>query len=251
MRFVDPGAGRVVNESFTQFLVKYEAEAMDRNLPLRIQIVHWPPGASNLSHGSSWGSSRLSRARQDGVVNMEPEVITISPQRREQLLRSAGWKQANLSIIIKNFLGEPMLGHQIFVEAQAAGVEPQAYAQEVRGGSAIFSNIWIKPSGTLRVLAVSLGTPSRLPSGVGHYTLPANNHLRLDATQASRDIEVTATNSREAATKAGVTGSAGVEFQIFSAGVLVSSEETNTQGSSVSRRYVVRVPTSTLNITVL
>ena len=251
MRFIDPASGRIVSETISQFIEKYESEARTKNRPLRIQIVHWRADArTNLSSGSSYNT--YSRARQDhGVIEMEPMEVTVSSQRREQILHRAGWRQANLTLVIRDFKGEPMLGRRIFAEAQATDVEPQTYAEDVRGGSAIFNNIWLKPSGTLRLMAVSTSGARELPSGVIHYTLPANNQLRIEATQTYRDIEVTATNSQEAAVKAGATGSIGVEFQIFSAGGEITSEETNTQGASVSRRYTVRVPTSTLDIRVL
>jgi hypothetical protein len=39
---VDPGTGTAYQESFGTFLRKFESEAMNPKLPLRIQIVHWP-----------------------------------------------------------------------------------------------------------------------------------------------------------------------------------------------------------------
>jgi hypothetical protein len=47
--FIDPGTGSFVTESFKDFLVKYESEAMDPDSPLRVQIVHWPAGAQAFS----------------------------------------------------------------------------------------------------------------------------------------------------------------------------------------------------------
>ncbi|MFA0963855.1 papain-like cysteine protease family protein [Roseivirga sp. BDSF3-8] len=257
MRFVDPANGRVVTESITAFIEKYESEARTKNRPLRIQVVHWPPNASGngLSGASSYRSRsfsrvRYSRAHQDGVIEMEPLEVSIPSERRDQILLRAGWKKADLSIVVRNFKGEPLLGHRIFAEAKSPGVEPQAYAQDVRGGAAIFNDIWLKPSGTLRIMAVSTGQPGEVPSGVIHYNMGSGDQLRLEADQAYRDVTVTATSSTEAARMAGATGSIGVEFQVFSAGGEVTTEETRTRGESVSRQYTVRIPTASLTIQV-
>lgn len=42
---VDPATGTEYRESFGKFLTKYESEASVKNLPLRVQIVHWPQDA--------------------------------------------------------------------------------------------------------------------------------------------------------------------------------------------------------------
>ena len=42
---VDPGTGTEYKENFGKFLEKYESEARVKNLPLRVQIVHWPHDA--------------------------------------------------------------------------------------------------------------------------------------------------------------------------------------------------------------
>ena len=45
----DPGTGTAYRESYNTFLAKFEHEAATPGMPLRIQIVHWPPGAQSMS----------------------------------------------------------------------------------------------------------------------------------------------------------------------------------------------------------
>ena len=227
---------------FQQLIDKYETGA---GWPM--QIVHFPRGEDMVSHGNSLSGSAYSYGHQ----TLDPIEVTISPARREQILRSAGWKKINMTITIKDFRGEPLLGHRLFAEFQAPQVAAQNFEVDVRGGSAIFSNLWVKPSGTLRLLAVSTAHPTLAPSGVVQYTLPQSNQLRFDVHQDKMDVEVTATSSQEAASKVGATGSVGIEFQVFSAGGEISREDSGSRGESVSRRYTVRLPKSVLIISSL
>lgn len=182
------------------------------------------------------------------VIEMEPVTITISKAEKDRILRSAGWKKSQVVIAIKNFNGEPLLGHKLFAEFKAPKVATQSYAVDIHGGSAIFSDIWIKPSGTLRLMAVSIGTPSLVPQGVIHYSLQKNHQLRFIAMQKPYDVKVTATSSQEAASKVGAKGTMGVDFKVFSAGGEVSGEESRKKGRSRSLQYIIRIPTSTLDI---
>lgn len=198
------------------------------------------------SHGSTLG--RFSRYSYGYQTVLEPIEITISQAERERILRSAGWKKSRVLVTIKNFLGEPLSNHRLFAEFQAPNVATQTHMVDVRGGSAIFSDIWLQPSGTLRLMAVRIGEPAPVPQGVIQYTLPRNNQLRLDAQQEHRDVIVTATSSSEAASKVGAKGTVGVDFEVFSAGGEVSSEESRTRGRTRSLQYTIRTPTGALQI---
>ena len=51
----------------------------------------------------------------------------------------------------------------------------------------IWSGVWLKPAGTVRLLAIRLGGPGEAglaPEGIAHYQLPARGTLRLEAVQA-------------------------------------------------------------------
>ncbi|MEM9820555.1 MAG: hypothetical protein AAF985_05765 [Bacteroidota bacterium] len=198
-------------------------------------------------------SQRYTYQKDNPVIELEDTVIKVSKSKREKILKKAGWKKANVILTIKNFKGEPLLGHFILIESQAPNVVPQSNGVPIKGGAAIFSDFWIKPVGTLRVIAAStnVGKGGLAPSGVIQYTLPKNNTLRLDVTQRARTVEITATSVREAAKKVGATGSMGVDFEVFSAGGEITGEESTMRGSSISQKYTFRMPTDTFDIKVL
>lgn len=184
-------------------------------------------------------------------IELPPIEVKISKRRREQILKKAGWKKATVMLVIKDFLSQPMLGYKVIIESQAPKVVPQYEGKDIKGGGVIFSDFWIKPNGILRILAISTGSPSLAPSGTIHYTLPKNNVLKLDITQGSKEVEVVATNSSEAATKAGAKGTAGVDFKIFKVGGEVTGENSSKRGQSLAFKYKVILPAGNLDIKVV
>jgi len=223
---------------------------MNRFLELTNDLSHYKKKTSNqkLSKGNSYSYGKDS----DNVVQLPDVKVKIpSKARRESILKKAGWKKATLMITMKDFKGSPMLGRKVFVQSQAPDVVTQTDAKDVNGGGVIFSNFWIKPSGMLRILAISTLSPTKAPSGIIHYTLPRNKVLKLEATQGFREQEVTATGAIEAASKAGVKGSAGIDFKIVKLGGDASKENSNKQTSSISYKYKLIIPTDSLDIKVV
>ena len=193
-------------------------------------------------------SSVLPTLIQRQVVEFEPEVITISESRRARILRRAGWRQTDVTIIARDFNGEPMIGRRIFAEFSAPGVDSVAEGADIRGGVVNLSNVWVKPSGAVRIMAISLGQARLLPQGVVFYRLPERGSLRFEATQRAREVTVTAATSQEAARSAGATGSVGIDFKVVSLGGEVSTESMTSEGRSASRSWKVTIPTSTFDI---
>ena len=187
---------------------------------------------------------------QREVIEFPPHEIRIGRHERERILRRAGWRQADVIIILRNFRGEPLSGYAVFASFAAPGVATQHHMTNAEGGVVTWSRIWLKPEGAVTIRALSRGTPALAPWGVTSYQLPSRGALRLRAEQQKREIEVTATTSQEAATKAGVSGTAGVDFEVVSLGGGVSAEEERRRGRTVSTRWKVIIPTSTFNVTV-
>lgn len=141
-----------------------------------------------------------------------------------------------------------MIGRRIFAEFKAPRVANVTDAADIRGGVVSLSNVWVKPSGTVRILAVSLNQARLLPQGVVFYNLPVRGGLRFEATQRAREVTVTAATSQAAARSVGATGSVGIDFKVVSLGGEVRTDSTNTEASSRSRSWKVTLPTSTLDI---
>lgn len=182
------------------------------------------------------------------VIEFPPEVITVSAREKARILKKAGWKQKNVIVTLKDFRGEPLRGHMVYAQFKAPGVAAVTEGGEVKGGSMIWSNVWLKPEGTVRLLAVRLGTPAVAPEGITFYKLSARGPLKLEAVQGSKEMTVTAATSEEAATKVGAKGTAGVDFKVFSVGGEVSTEEERKKGVSLAKTWKIILPTATFKI---
>ncbi|MGH7596275.1 MAG: papain-like cysteine protease family protein [bacterium] len=236
---VDPAGGRQYQERFADFVRKFEEEALDPKRPLRIQVVHWPADA-----GAKARSATQSFAL-DRTIDMPPLVIPISAARRAEILQRGGWKQANIIVTAENFLGEPMQQHKIFAEFKAPGVAPVVEGGDLDGGAVSWQNIWLKPTGTVRFLAVRKDVPSLVPEGVTHYTVRDRAPLRFKLTQQHSEVTVTATTSEEAVEKIGLTGSVGVDFKIFKIGGEASTERQRSTTTTREFTWKIILPTAT------
>ncbi len=182
------------------------------------------------------------------TVEFPPHVITISPARRAAILRRAGWKQADILVSVRDYLGAPLMGHRLFAEFKAPGVAAVTQAGNIEGGAISWGNVWLKPEGIVRFLAVRLERPSIVPEGVIHYRLPDRGSLRFQLAQRSTEVAVTARSSEEAAAKVGATGSAGVDFKIFKIGGEVSTERGRTTTTGLEYSWKIILPTAVFDV---
>jgi hypothetical protein len=165
-----------------------------------------------------------------------------------------GWKKKSVSFMVRDFKGDPFNGR---VWANFTGftseerkTKPQGTkAIQVKNGVAFLKNIWMKPEGTIQILAHR--TPSGIPlQGVSRYSIPKNGPVEVDIKQQNQKQKMTATNSREAARKAGVTGTAGVDYKVVSSEVSTTLEQERKRSRSVSRTWTLILPDSTLEVNV-
>lgn len=182
-------------------------------------------------------------------ITFEPEVITISAAEKSKLLKGAGWKQVNVIATIVDFMGEPMRGHRVFAEFKAPGVAPVVEGGDVTGGAMSWSGVWLKPEGTLRLMAVSTGEAAMAPEGVTFYQLPQKGPLKFKAMQKSTEVTVTAKTVEEAAKKVGAKGSIGVDYKIIKIGGEVSGEEATKKGEELALTWKVILPVAAFELT--
>ncbi len=187
---------------------------------------------------------------QRNTIEMPPETITVSTEERARLLRRHGWRQRNVSVVVHDFLGTPMMGHQLYAEFRS-GQTQNTNGGPVRGGVVNFPSMWLMPSGAVRFIAVRVGIASVSPSGVQHYNLPRRGALRFHLKQQKREVTVTATSSREAAQQVGAQGRAGIDFSVISLGGSVSSSDTRTEGRQIALQWKLVLPLDSFEITQL
>mgnify|MGYP000875915458 CR=1 FL=1 len=193
----------------------------------------------------------LMRMLQRKLITLDEIVISIPESRRSAILRRAGWKKKEVIITITNFLGEPLIGHQVYAEFNAPGIQPSVHGGPIQGGALMLSDVWLKPFGSLRLMAVHMETPDITPSGIVQYQLPKEGPLRFNAEQQKREITVKAGTNTEAAEKVGAKGTLDIDYKVVKVGGEVSGESSQTQGSSLETSWTVIMPGSAFKITQL
>jgi N-acetylmuramoyl-L-alanine amidase len=236
-------ARRLAGESYRRRI----AEAMASAVRQQISVVAGA-GQSLAPAIGGYGASPAYALQKTREITFEPEIITIPKAQITKILKDSGWKQTNIIITLKDFRGEPLRGHRVFAEFKAPGVAPVAQGGDVAGGSMTWSDVWLKPEGTLRLLAASNGKPAIVPEGVTHYRLPDKGPLKLEAVQKSREVTITAATSAEAAVKVGAKGTVGVDFKIFEVGGEVSGESERKKGTSREISWKIVLPESTFDV---
>lgn len=216
--------------------------------------------AHELTHTLQAAENKAAGSLMRNVVEFEEHEglqVTVSEARTARLLRRAGWRQIDVSVLLRDFLNRPMRNHAIAVQFQAPGYGPSSPSGfppgGIVGGVQHFSGVWARPSGSVRVMAFPLvGSPTLggfSIEGTVYYRLPARGTgIRLEGTQRHREVTVTAATREEAARTAGVSGTAGVNFSVVSLGGSMSSERSETSGRSMSRTWKVFIPTEAFDL---
>jgi hypothetical protein len=151
-------------------------------------------------------------------INMEPMVITVSRERREALLRRAGWIEVDIQLLVRDFNNEALRGYMFFLQFTGPRAESNTQALRVDTGTATFSSFWIKPNGILRVLAVPIaGTIAQGgPVLEGTVTVPgqiAARYVAFNVTQEHDIVQVTAANQQQVTEQMQASGN--VKFSIL------------------------------------
>jgi hypothetical protein len=172
-------------------------------------------------------------------IEFPPMTITVPRQKRESILRKAGWVQTNIIVLARDYLGGPFTNHKLLVEFKAPRVATVSEGSDIRGGATTWTNVWLQPEGTVRFLAVSQDRPSIVPEGGSLYKISGRAPLKFELAQRSREVEISASSSEEAIDKVGAKGTAGIDYKIFKAEGEISAERE--RGSTTGRQISWKV----------
>jgi hypothetical protein len=207
----------------------------------KLNSIHtWPPDKNT--------GDQMKKLYEEAVQAIPVLVIKVPKGQKEEILLRAGWKKVDIIVVARDFRGEPMKTHQMFAEFKAPGVADQDLGDKVNGGSVSWKDQWLKPNGTVRLMAVSTGRPDILPEGVISYKLPSSGPMTFEVEQSQKEVEVTASSEDEAAHKVGAKGSAGIDWEILKIGGEVSGEDSNSTKKGTSIKYKVTLPGGALTI---
>jgi hypothetical protein len=210
-------------------------------------------GASTQDRVLSWLRGETEVAETEDV-RMEPLVITVSAQRREQILRRAGWLAVDFQFMVRDFNNIPVSERLCYLQFVGPRGETNTNTLQLEGGLASFPRFWIKPNGVLKLFTIpppgvryegepliegSLAVPSHMPSGYGVFI----------ATQDS-DLEQKRAGTQEAVNdELQAHGSAKFSIvKVVEIGGGVSKTWGTTQTTSGEREYTVRISRPTYSI---
>jgi len=164
------------------------------------------------------------------------------------------YKLVNVYFLISDFLGRPSLPFRGFLLADIIdGDNKIRMARTNIPDNIVCKDVWLPRSGILRVTIVprleeaNRGAPT-LAQQV--YYVISGESLNCSITQGSTTIEITAISKTEAAKKAGVKGTAGINFEIFEIGSEFDAEESEVEGNQIEKRFQVKIASNTLSISV-
>ena len=177
-------------------------------------------------------------------------LVAVANARKkiEKDLGAVGMKKIDVQVIVNDWKGEPMGGYEAFVEFKAPGAPVVNLKQEIKGGVVTFNDVSLAPSGTMRLMAVSKGKPSTLPQGVISYDLPSKPIMKFRAEQGAVEIKKRAKSAKEATEKAGLKGTAGIEWKIITVGGEKTSETESKDSYEEEVEFVIRAGTAKFDI---
>ena len=156
----------------------------------------------------------------------------------------SGWKQRQVYLWVEDYTGAPMASGEAYIVLNGQGGET-AERGEVVDGRLTLDNRWTPNGGQIHLTVVSEGRT--LTGGTNLADIDdSDESLQKSFTQAKTIKKMTASTAKEAAAKVGITGSYGVDFKVFSAGVEVTSEYSESVTHSEGVEYEVWVPKNVL-----
>jgi hypothetical protein len=159
------------------------------------------------------------------AAKSEIKVVLAAKKKYERESAQKGLVTIDVQVFGKNWNDESLRAFKAYVTFAAPGFKKVTVASDFKAGVAGFDDISIPPEGAMKLMAVSTGKAQVAPDGAVRYKIKGKGIMQFDAVQDRDEVKRKATSADEASKKAGATGTAGVDFKIFSAGGEVSSEK--------------------------
>jgi hypothetical protein len=165
---------------------------------------------------------------------------------------SRDWAYVNILINADNFLEKPLRGGRFYARITDTDGKTAAHDGDVDEGILSIPGVWApKKDATLTLYVDALhGNEYLRLEGSGDFNV-TGDAVKFRAAQGFQDITVSASDSETAAHKAGVTGSAGIEWKIIKVGGEYASEDENSRTTGRSEEWTIRVPRENLKLTQL
>jgi hypothetical protein len=154
-----------------------------------------------------------------------------------------GWKEKE----------KPMENRQVHIEFESKPKPKILLKGVISKGVMQFNDLELPPSGSIHVKAFSNQGAKDQAEGTKPYDLPKKDVVRFEIIQNSKEEKEKATSEEEAVKKLGVTGKAGVDFEIKGVKVNLGSEVTHEgtekkNAKTKEREFTVTLPGEALAI---
>ncbi len=165
---------------------------------------------------------------------------------------SRDWAYVNILINADDFLEKPLRGGRFYARITDTDGKTAAHDGEVDEGILSIPGVWApKKDATLTLYVDALHGDDYLRlEGSGDFNV-TGDAVKFRAAQGFQDITVSASDSATAAHKAGVKGSAGIEWKIIKVGGEYASEDSTSHTTGRSEEWTIRVPRENLKLTQL
>ena len=191
----------------------------------------------------------------------EPSVegslwVTVVPARRSAIPddseHARDWAYVNIIINADNFLEKPLRGGRFYARITDSEGKTAAHDGDVDEGILAIPGVWApKKDATLTLYVDALhGDDYMRLEGSGDFAV-TGDAVKFRASQGFQDITVNASDSQTAAHKAGVTGSAGIEWKVIKIGGEYTSETEESRTTAHSQEWTIRIPKDNLKLTQL
>jgi hypothetical protein len=162
------------------------------------------------------------------------------------------WAYVNIIVNADNFLEKPLRGGRFYARITDTDGKTAAHDGEVDEGILSIPGVWApKKDATLTLYVDALHGDEYLRlEGSGDFNV-TGDAVKFRAAQGFQDITVSASDSETAASKAGVKGSAGIEWKIIKIGGEYASETSESRTTGHSQEWTIRVPRENLKLTQL
>jgi hypothetical protein len=177
------------------------------------------------------------------VLKYLRDVATAGVNERQQIakdLGKIGMRTIDIQVMALNWEGVPMNGYLGVAEFKSPGTPTVALKQDIQGGVVSFKGVSLAKSGTLRFIAAPRSPKSLFLQGLIDYTLPSQSIMKFQATQETFEIRKRAKSSKEATEKAGLKGTAGIDFKIVSVGGEKTSESERKDAYEEEVEFVIK-----------
>lgn len=156
----------------------------------------------------------------------------------------AGWEQRQVYLWIEDFRGRGLLKGDAYVTFSGPGGEASERGTVVDGDLTL-DNCWVPREGNIRLVISTQQNGDRNLSGGTHFAISGDS-LHLAFTQDKQVVTRTANSAREVSSTVGVTGTYGVDFKVFSAGLEITTEQSWSETHEEGVEYTVWLPENTL-----